>query len=365
LPPGGWTAADEGAVDGHVSTPEQEPGVTTISINDIAKAAGVSPSTVSRALQDHPRISQEKRAAIHALAEEMGYQPSQVARSLVTGRTRTLGIVVTDLTDPFVAEVMKGAEQAARVAEYSLLFATSGRDPVQEMQAARLLVGREVDGLIVISSRAAGQYVDLLKSDGMPLVLVNHELNDRHAHSVRTDNRDGIRQVLAHLAELGHSRIAFIAGPQGGRSSMERLEEFRETGTAIGVPQLPEWTVQGSGLLEDGARAFAALSCGRRRPTAVVCYNDLTAIGLMAAASEAGVEVPRRMSVVGYDNISLSAFSVPPLTTVDQPKEALGRMAVVNCVRALRGEEVHDQVLPGKLMVRKSTARPEQSESDR
>jgi DNA-binding LacI/PurR family transcriptional regulator len=331
--------------------------MASVSITDIAKAAGVSPSTVSRALQDHPRISPQKRAAIRALAQEMGYQPSQIARSLVTGRTKTLGIVITDVTDPFVAEVLKGAEQAGREEGYSLLFATSRHDPGQELLAARLLLGREVDGLIVISSRAAGQYADLLKSNGKPLILVNHDLDDRHAHSVRTDSRQGIRQAVAHLWELGHSRIAFVAGPEGGRSSTERLEAFREASSSLGMPQLPEWIIEGRGLLEDGARAFAVLSSLLQRPTGVICYNDLTAIGLMAGANEAGVNVPRNISVVGYDNIPLSAFTTPPLTTVDQPKEALGRLAVINCVRALSGEEVPEIILPGALMIRKSTSR--------
>jgi len=331
--------------------------MTSISIVDIARAAGVSPSTVSRALRDHPRISRQKRTAIHALAQQMGYQPSQIARSLVTGRTKTLGIVISDVTDPFVAEVMKGAEQAGREAGYSLLFATSRRDPDQELLAARLLLGREVDGIIVISSRAAGHYTDLLSSNGTPLILVNHELNDRHAHSVRTDNRDGIEQAIAHLRELGHSRIAFVAGPEGGRSSRERLEAFQEAGSALGLLQFPEWVIAGRGLLEDGLTAFSMLAGLEQRPTAVMCYNDLTAIGLMAAAGEAGVRVPQDISVVGYDNIPISAFAMPALTTVDQPKEALGRTAVENCVRALSGEEVPDVILPGALVIRNSTSR--------
>ena len=330
--------------------------MTSISITDIASAAGVSPSTVSRALQDHPRISVRTRTIIHALAQQMGYQPSQIARSLVTGRTKTLGIVTTDVTDPFVAEVMKGAEQAAREMGYSLLFATSRRDPGQELLAARLLLGRQVDGMIVISSRAPGQYTDLLSSDGMPLVLINHELNDPHAHSVRADNREGVRKTMTHLWELGHSRIAYVAGPTGGRSSSERQEAFCEAAAFLGLPRFPEWLIEGQGLPEDGSRALSVLASLQERPTAVVCYNDLTAIGMLAAAHEIGVRVPKDISVVGYDNIPLSAFTVPPLTTVDQPKEALGRAAVENCVRALAEEHVPDVVLPGELVVRKSTS---------
>jgi DNA-binding LacI/PurR family transcriptional regulator len=329
--------------------------MNSTSITDIARVAGVSPSTVSRALQDHPRISLRTRTIIRALAQQMGYQPSQIARSLVTGRTKTLGIVITDVTDPFVAEVLKGAEQAGRELGYSLLFATSRRDPDQELLAARLLLGRQVDGLIVISSRAAGHYTDLLISDGKPLVLVNHEINNPHSHSVRTNNHRGIQQAVCHLRDLGHSRIAFVAGPEGGRSSRERLEAFQEVGRTLGLPQCSEWVIDGQGLLEDGSKAFSVLAGLEQRPTAVVCYNDLTAIGLLSAAHQVGIRVPDNMSVVGYDNIPLSAFTIPPLTTVDQAEEALGRTAVENCVRALSGEEVPDAVLPGVLVIRKST----------
>jgi DNA-binding LacI/PurR family transcriptional regulator len=333
--------------------------MTPISITDLAKAAGVAPSTVSRALQDHPRISSRTRAAIRALAQQMGYQPSQIARSLVTGRTKTLGIVITDVTDPFVAEVLKGAEQAARELGYSLLFATSGRDPGQEHLAARLLLARQVDGMIVISSRAAELYKTLLSSDGTPLVLVNHELDNQQAHSVRTDNGDGIRQALSHLWELGHSRVAFVAGPEGGRSSSERLQAFREVCASFGMPDVSHQVIPGKGLLEDGEKAFLTFVKWTQMPSAVLCYNDLTAIGLIAAAHAAGVRVPDDLSVVGYDNIPLSAFTVPPLTTVDQPKEALGRVAVQNCVSALSGGNIGNVILPGKLVVRQSTVRLE------
>jgi DNA-binding LacI/PurR family transcriptional regulator len=332
--------------------------MTPISITDIAKAAGVSPSTVSRALQDHPRIGSQRRSVIRALAQEMGYQPSQAARSLVTGRTKTLGIVVSDVTDPFVTEVLKGAEQAGRELGYSLLFATSSRDSVQEFHAARLLLARQVDGMIVISSRGADRYAELLRSNGTPLILVNNELDGEGAYSVRTDNAGGMRQVLTHLLELGHRRIAFIAGPEAGRSSKERLQSYREISALCELPEASELVIDGNGLLEDGRRAFAVLVGQAQPPTAVTCYNDLTAIGLMAAAHEAGTRVPDDLSVIGYDNIPLSAFTVPPLTSVEQPKEVLGRMAVMNCVRALTGEHVPDVVVPNRLVIRRSTSYP-------
>jgi LacI family transcriptional regulator len=188
-----------------------------VTIEDIACAAGVAPSTVSRALQNHPRISPQRRSAIQALAAEMGYRPSQVARSLVTGQTRTLGVVVTDVTDPYVAEVMKGAEAASRSAGYSLLFAMSNRDPEQEIAAARMLLDRQVDGMIVISSRAAGRYAALIEGQPrLPLVLVNN-VPPPGAYSVRMDNEAAARDALTYLQGLGHRRIAFVEGPPAGR----------------------------------------------------------------------------------------------------------------------------------------------------
>ncbi len=326
------------------------------SITDIAKAAGVAPSTVSRALRDHPRISPGRRAAIRALAQQLGYLPSQAARSLVTGQTRTLGVVVTDVTDPFVGEVMKGAEEASRRAGYSLLFVASLRDPRLEAEGARLLLGRQVDGMIVISSRAAAQYADSLSSRGLPLVLVNNELPTAQVHSVCTDNRGGVRRAVEHLYQLGHSRIAFIAGPEQGRSSQQRLEGYLEAMAELGLPRPPAYLVEGNGLIEDGPRALAALWALEAPPTAVVCYNDLTAIGLLSAAAKHGIRVPSDLSVIGYDNIPLSAYTVPPLTTVEQPKQALGQQAVETCLRVLAGETVSTVVMPAELVVRGSSA---------
>jgi len=335
--------------------------VRQVSITDIAQAAGVSPSTVSRALQDHPRISLERRKAIQALAREMGYRPSQVARSLVTGHTRTLGVAVTDVTDPFVAEVMKGAEAASRKADYGLLFAMSNRDPSQEVAAAQILLDHQVDGMVVISSRANARYNEMLSGRGpkhgsqIPLVLVNNAQPGPNVFSVRMDNRDGACQAVTYLRELGHRRIAFVAGPEGGCSSRERLEGYRQGMAENGLRPDLKLIVTGGGLLEDGPRALRTLLDLADPPTAVLCYNDLAAIGLLAAAAAAGLHIPDDLSVIGYDNIPLSRFTIPPLTTVDQPKETLGRLAVMMCICALNGEPVKDAVLTGELIVRGST----------
>jgi DNA-binding LacI/PurR family transcriptional regulator len=334
-----------------------------VSIVDIARIAEVSPSTVSRALQDHPRISPERRAEIQRLAETLGYRPNQMARGLVTGRSHMLGAVVTDVTDPFVAEVLKGAEAAARDAGYGLLFAMSNRNPGQELVAAETLLDHDVDGLIVISSRIPSRYADLARGGDRetgaqaPVVLVNNELAGARIFSVRMDNAGGAAEAVAYLRQLGHRRIAFVAGPEGGRSNRERYAGYLRGIAANGLGPAPELIVSGGGLLEDGPRALAALTRPEvvtDRPTAVLCYNDLAAIGLLAAAARAGLRVPDELSVVGFDNIPLSAYATPPLTTVEQPTGALGRAAVASCLQALAGVPVPEVVLKGRLVVRES-----------
>ncbi len=324
-------------------------------ITDIARAAGVAPSTVSRALQDHPRISPERREEIKSLAAEMGYRPSQVARSLVTGRTCTLGVVVTDVTDPFVAEVMSGAEATSRELGYTLLFAMSHSDPNLEIETLRLLLDRQVDGLILVSGRARTQY-GALRNDmpgAWPLVLVNKDESGENIYSVRMDNEDGAATAVAYLQSLGHRRIAFVEGPVNGKSSRERLAGFRRAMAGHADDRL---IFGGQGSPEDGAQALRRIIELPDAPTAVLCYNDLTALGLLSAAATLGIAVPGRLSVVGFDDIPLSAYSVPGLTTVRQPKSELGSAAVRICVDALTAGRAEDRILRGDLVIRGSTA---------
>jgi DNA-binding LacI/PurR family transcriptional regulator len=272
-----------------------------------------------------------------------------------------LGAVVTDVTDPFVAEVLKGAEAAAREGGYGLLFAMSNREPSQELAAAETLIDHEVDALIVISARVPDRYLELPRGadrgtrEDSPLVLVNNELTGPRVFSVRMNNRGGARMAVTYLRQLGHMRIAFVAGPESGHSAQERLAGYLQGLEANGLGPAPELIVPGGGLLEDGAGALAALMTLPDRPTAVLCYNDLAAIGLLVAAARAGPRVPGGLSVVGFDNIPLAAYAVPPLTTVEQPTGALGRAAVATCLHALAGQPAPDIMLQGQLIIRESS----------
>jgi len=188
-------------------------------------------------------------------------------------------------------------------------------------------------------------------------VLVNNELAGPRIYSVRMDNEGGAREAVAYLRQLGHRRIAFVAGPETGRSNRERCAGYLQGVEANGWGPAPELIVSGAGLLEDGPRALAALTRLADRPTAVLCYNDLAAIGLLAAAAGAGLRVPGELSVIGFDNIPLSAYAVPPLTTLEQPTAALGRTAVESCLAALAGVPASAVLLRGRLILRESTGR--------
>ena len=325
-----------------------------VSIKDIAEKAGVSASTVSRALRGDPRISPETIRTVQSLAQKLGYTPSQVARSLVLRRTRTVGVVVTTVADPYVSQVMAGAETVAHAEGYTILLATSGGAPERELQSVETLRQRRVDALLVVSSRAGDLYPALLPELQEPLVMINAQVAGPHTVSVRSDTELGARIATQHLLELGHRRVAFIGGPAASHSSAQRRAGYLSALQSSGLRPDHRLLLPGAGEAADGRRALPWLvDLGA---TGVVCYNDLTALGVLAAANQAGIAVPKALSVVGIDNMPSSALSYPPLTTVDQQVAELGRQAMKCALAAITRETpIKDKVLESRLIVRGST----------
>jgi DNA-binding LacI/PurR family transcriptional regulator len=325
----------------------------TVSIKTIAERAGVSASTVSRALRADPRISPETTRIVQSLAKELGYSPSLVARSLVLQHTQTIGVVVTTVADPYVGQVMAGVETAANAERYTLILATSGGVAEKELQAIEILRRHRVDALLVVSSRAVDLYDSLLQDLEQPLVVINSQGPAGRVFSVRTDTAQGAALATRHLLEQGHRRIAFIGGPAAGHSSAQRRSGYLQALNSGGVRLDHRLLLPGAGEAADGRRALSWLL--DLEATAVVCYNDLTALGLLAAAAAAGVPVPGRLSLVGIDNVPLGALSYPPLTTVDQRAAELGRQGLGAALAALAGDLVEDIVLESRLVIREST----------
>jgi DNA-binding LacI/PurR family transcriptional regulator len=330
------------------------------SIKDIARLAQVTPSTVSRALSGSGRISDATRRRVQTIAQELGYTPSVAARSLVTGASQTFGILAPTLSDPYVAAVMGGIEAACLDAGYHLVVASTAGNPRREIEAFRVVMGQQPDGLIILSARAGHAYEQVLKGVEAPVVFINSTQPGERVFSIATDNEYGGWLATRHLLDLGHRRIAYLGGPTAGRSHQARAAGYRRALQEAGLRFAPELVLPGDGSLAAGRAALARLLAqnANGRPTALFCYNDLSALGLLAEAHRRGLRLPDDLSVVGFDNVPYAEISLPPLTTVDQRKEELGRLAVFTLLAALRGEPVADIRLRGDLIVRESTAPP-------
>jgi LacI family transcriptional regulator, repressor for deo operon, udp, cdd, tsx, nupC, and nupG len=327
-----------------------------ISIKDVARAAQVSYSTVSRALADSPRVKPETRLRIQRLAAEMGYFPSFAARSLVTQRTQTIGLVATTIMDLFQAEIIQVVEETALQHGYSVILSHSGKDSEREQTELRALRERHVDGIILISVRSDGHYASAVRGTNIPVVFLNNVRHDECGCAVCVDNLAGGRVVTEHLLALGHRRIGYITGPIVEWDNTERHKGYEQALRARGVAPDPEWVVRGDSSSRSGTDAMRRLLALPRPPTAVFCYNDASALGAMRATHAAGLRIPEDISIAGFDDIDLAAHFEPPLTTVAQPKLDMGVRAVEMILTLLRGEgPVEDSVLPGRLVIREST----------
>ncbi|MCP2098657.1 MULTISPECIES: LacI family DNA-binding transcriptional regulator [Actinosynnema] len=323
--------------------------VTTrpVTIRDVARQAQVSVSTVSRALTAPELVRAETRVRVLEVAHRLGYQPNPAARSLITGRTGNLGIVVPDLGNPFYPGVMRGAQASARESGRSVFFCDSGGSARQEAALVRSLAP-QVDGLVLCSPLTSGSELAELVAL-RTTVLLNRPLPGVSA--VLMDSRSGAEAAVARLALLGHRRCAYLAGPDEAWSNGERLAGLRVAAGEHGVelralgPFPPSFTGGELGADE-------ALSAG---VTALVAYNDLMALGALERLRERGVVVPDRMAVVGFDDLLYSAVCHPSLTTVALPMEEGGRAAVRELLARLAGEPPSTRVLPTSLRVRAST----------
>ena len=331
-------------------------------ILDIATKLGLSAMTVSRALTGKTEVSAATKLKVLRCASEVGYQPHRWARSLVTRRSSIIGVVIPEISHSFFSEMTCGVEEVLDRAGYDILLCHSRNNPEKEKEEINTLVGSMVAGLIVASvqpERSPGPMVDLARRE-IPFVLVDRFF-PRYAYaSVRVDDQAVGRLATSCLIDLGHQRIAHIQGPPVSPASY-RLRGYQETLKAAGLAIRKEWIVPGSFDIESGGNAMRKLLATDTRPTAVFAANDPMAVGAVKACREAGLRVPEDISIVGAGNIEGQNDPSPFLTTLDWPREGLGRLAATLLLAAIEnpaGKEREVRVLEPRLLVRQSTSPP-------
>ena len=329
-------------------------------IADVARRAHVSTATVSRVFSGAAPSSASTRARVLEAAEALDYRPSALGRALKRRETRTIGLLVTDIGNPFFPQIVRAVEDEAHARGYGVVLGNASDDPERELAYIDLLLDRRVDGLIVASSRATRRHAERLASASMPVVLVNSEAPNAALHGIATDHRAGARLAAEHLLRLGHRGIAHISAPNElAAAAALRREGIEDALAAAGIDPSSLLVAPADGSVDGGAAAAEPLLAEDPRPTAIVCYNDLVAIGALRTLRRAGLAVPGEVSVVGFDDIDLAAWTDPPLTTVRQPTEELGRRAVERiATELLDGPSPPGRAILAPVLVRRGTTGP-------
>jgi LacI family transcriptional regulator len=327
----------------------------TVTLEEVARLAGVSTSTVSRYLSGTHQVSTEKKAAIDSSIKRLNYRPNLVARGLAKGRTMTVGVLTQEIASSFFNEAMRGVEDALASHNYEAIFVSGHWNKVEEEQRLLSLIGRRVDGVILLVADLDDEIMDR-HAQGVPMVLLGGQSASMRVHSLGFDHYSGARMAVQHFVDLGHRRIAFISGPQGRHDADERLRGYREALEAAGLPY-DERLVANGGYVETGGVTAMNTLLDRGLPfSAVFAANDDSAYGAMLAMYRRGMRVPDDISLVGYDDLPHSSFSLPPLTSVRQPLRDLGREAASAVVALIEGRRPpRATVAKLELIVREST----------
>jgi LacI family transcriptional regulator len=321
---------------------------------DVARVAGVSPSTVSRILNGTAKVSDDKRAAVQAAIEKMNFAPNQMAQGLKKGRSNTIGIVVQDIASPFFDETLHGVDDGLKGTGYASVIVSGHWNAAEEAERIRLLLARKVDGIILLSGRLADD--DILRFAGQrPIVSTGRALQTGSALGFKLDNENGAYQAVRHLLELGHRRIAFVTGPANNNDAEERMTGYRRALGEAGIDFDERLVAEGDFHEAGGAQAMAQLLDRGTGFTAVFAANDLSAYGARLCMYRKGIAVPDDISLIGFDDLPGSEYTTPPLTTIRQPLYDIGLIATRALLRLIDGDSVTEEIPPLQLVVRETT----------
>lgn len=323
-----------------------------VTVYDVAEAVGLSIASVSRALNGQPGVSKATAERIREIADGLGYQPNEVARSLVAKSTQTIALLLPDITNPFFPELVAGVQEVVDREGHVLLLSNCSDSPDRIRHNMAVLRRKQVDGVIVVAGTLGNEIGDSVFG-GVPTVFLDRQVAAEGTMTIGVDHETAAYDAVSHLIELGHTRIAHIAGPAGLAVADQRRQGWQRACEDSGLVADPALLVQGDFLEDGGHAAGSVLFGGDLAVTAVFAANDLTAIGLLAYAGQHGIDVPGDVSLIGMDGIQISRYTSPPLTTVAQPILELGRRAgelLLDAVRSGVPHEQHEQ-LPTRLVL--------------
>lgn len=333
----------------------------TVTIKDVAKKAGVSPSTVSRVIAEHPRISAETSRKVKEIMEELGYHPNLMAKSLVSRTTRTIAVVLPKpaeelLLNFFFYELIRGVLAQLTRAGYDLLMAAGSNEQEELETVTRLVRGGRIDGLLLLYSRSSDPIIAFLRKEKVPFALIGRSLDYEDVPSVDNDNVLAAYDATKHFIAQGQQRIGFVSGPTKLAMTQDRMAGYTKALSEANLPIKQSWVVEGEFLLESGYRAMASIMSQPEPPTALVVIDDFVAFGVLKGLAELGYRIPQDVAIVSFNNIALSELTMPPITSIDVGTYQLGYTASQMVLRMIQQVEITTrQIIPHRLVVRESS----------
>jgi len=354
-----------------VKRPIKAGNVSKIDIRDVASHARVSIATVSRTINHIPTVDPVLAARVWKAVTELNYFPNTQARALVSGKSKLLGLIVSEITNPFFPELIQEFEKVAVSRGYEILIGSTNYEPKTMQLCARRMLERKVDGVAIMTFGVEEFLLDSFIAEGIPLVSTDVDSNRPRSGVLALDYRAGINEAVQHLAVLGHRKIAFISGPLRLRTAETRRSAFIDCMRLAGLSVEPAWLIEGDHTLDGGRDAMKKILTLPHWPTAVICSNDMTAIGVQHALFEAKLKVPDDFSLVGFDDVHLAEYTIPPLTTVRMSCKDLAVAAVNSLIANMDPDPdgagangAVKTIINTRLIVRQTTGLPKGALSD-
>jgi LacI family transcriptional regulator len=332
-----------------------------VTLNDVAKRAGVAPITVSRVINKSGYASEQTRRRVENAVAELGYVPSGPARSLRLNRTNSIALVLTDITNPFWTTVARGVEDIASEAGYSVTYCNTDEDESKELKNISLLLQQQVDGILLVPAQSKANSVEFIQEHEVPIVVLDRRIPETNVDIVRCDSEDGAYQLTSYLLELGHRQIAMLTGPEGISTADDRLSGYGRAMVQAGLQVAEERVYRGSFTQNSGFEMAKEAMSLTPRPTAIFAANNFIAIGVMKAMQELELSVPEDIALVGFDDLPESLVVFPFLTAAAQPAHEMAIIATRLLLDRITGEASEgsqELVLPTELIIRQSAGEP-------